>query len=70
MTSQKKFDMFKSKVQKMVEDQDYFSQTEQSESDEDEEENTVDKDKQKAHIFFKKSLRMQKEGTISLLKVI
>ena len=34
MTSDRKFAMFKSKVQKAVEDQDYFSQSVKSDSDE------------------------------------
>ena len=62
--------MFKQKVQKLVEDQDYFSQTDHSNSGDEDDENVLDRDKLLARIFFKKSVAMQKEGSISLLKII
>ena len=62
--------MFKQKVQKLVEDQDYFSQTDNSDSGAEDDENLLDRDKQLAQIFFKKSVAMQKDGSISLLKII
>ena len=69
MTNDHKFALFKSKVQKLVEDQDYFSESERSASG-DEDENQFDMDRAKLQIFFKKSLKMQKEGTINLLDII
>lgn len=59
--------MFRNKMQKAVEDQDYFSQSNNSD---DVEEEAVLEDEKKDESFLKTSIVMQKEGKISLLKII
>lgn len=54
-------------MQKAVEDQDYFSQSNNSD---DVEEEAVLEDEKKDESFLKTSIVMQKEGKISLLKII
>lgn len=69
MTTDHKFAILKSKVQKLVEEQDYFSQSIKSDSDDDIEGTQVE-DRHANELFYKKSLKKQKEGKIDLLKII
>jgi len=64
-----KFKMYKEKISQMVLEQHYFSESQDSEGITDEqvaeaEENAKDE------ILTRKSLQMQKEGTVSLLRII
>ena len=54
----------------MVIEQDYVSQSENSEDAEDEDHEPYDADDIKEEQFFRKSCKMQKDGLISLLKII
>ena len=64
-----KFDVFKNKIKKMMEEQDYQSESQESEGVEAEE--TLEQEEgARDQTFLKKSLKMQKEGKVSLLSII
>ena len=69
-TDSEKFKMFRSKLFKKVEDENYVSQSDNSEEAENDEIQVDDEDVRKDEGFFRNSLRMQKDGLIDIQEII
>ena len=69
-TKHEKFQMYRNKLEKIVNEQDYFSYSEDSEDGLEEALEADAEDELKEVQFYRKSQKLQKEGLLSLLRII